>query len=148
MSPRSVRARVHVAAAHQPYRSRPGEAPLGRRVAPPHPPDAFASSLELPFSSSFGYPRLIHPPLVSPSHPPSAAEALLGSYLSNDGSESYLPVTAPEPWTLEALLSAAAAARVDAVVEAQLRDGSGSAAGVGRVPAPEYLWRQRSLDFI
>jgi len=85
---------------------------------------------------------------LDPERRPSAAEALLGSYLSNDGSESYLPVTAPEPWTLEALLSAAAAARVDAVVEAQLRDGSGSAAGVGRVPAPEYLWRQRSLDFI
>lgn len=40
---------------------------------------------------------------------PSAAEALLGRYLNADCSEAALPTAAPEPWTIEALLSASGA---------------------------------------
>ena len=40
---------------------------------------------------------------LDPASRPSAAEALLGRYLNSDCTEGELPVTAPEPWTLEGL---------------------------------------------
>lgn len=43
---------------------------------------------------------------TDPERRPSAAEALLGSYLNSDCSEIEVPVSAPEAWTLEGLKSA------------------------------------------
>ena len=41
-----------------------------------------------------------------PERRPSAAEALLGSYLNSDCSEAEVLTSAPEPWTLRGLGSA------------------------------------------
>lgn len=46
---------------------------------------------------------------LEPECRPSAAEALLGSYLNSDCTEGELPASAPEPWTFEGLLSATGA---------------------------------------
>lgn len=43
---------------------------------------------------------------LDPARRPSAAEALLGSYLNSDCSEMEAPASAPEAWTLEGLKSA------------------------------------------
>ena len=62
---------------------------------------------------------------LDPSRRPSAAEALLGKYLNYECSEAEMPMSAPEPWTIEALVGSVGAAppRVMAADECALPPG-------------------------